>query len=101
MNVVLRCPYCKARVLVGVLLKVEDADPLDEELANIDMSVRTYNVLANTQIKTVGDLASYTFHDLMKVKNCGKKTINELERILQARGLSLRPEQWPVQPIST
>lgn len=98
MSVVLRCPYCQARVLVDVLLKVLDASPLDEEVLHVNMSVRTYNVLCNANIKTVGELASYTVRDLKKIYNCGKKTISELENILKVRGLSLRGEQWPVQP---
>jgi DNA-directed RNA polymerase subunit alpha len=62
-------------------------DILIEEL---ELGVRSYNCLKRAGIQTVGDLISKTESELAAIPNFGKKSIDEVQETLQARGLSLR-----------
>ena len=64
-------------------------DTLIEEL---ELGVRSYNCLKREGIQTVGDLVSKTEAELLNIPNFGKKSIDEVNDKLAARGLSLRGE---------
>jgi DNA-directed RNA polymerase subunit alpha len=64
-------------------------DILIEEL---ELGVRSYNCLKRAGIQTVGDLISKTESELAAIPNFGKKSIDEVEETLQARGLGLRED---------
>ena len=64
-------------------------DILIEEL---ELGVRSYNCLKRAGIQTVGDLISKTEGELAAIPNFGKKSIDEVQETLHARGLSLRAD---------
>jgi DNA-directed RNA polymerase subunit alpha len=69
----------------------EDIDKLLEMvIEELDLSVRSYNCLKRAGINTVDDLIRRTEEDMMKVRNLGKKSLQEVKEKLAALGLSLR-----------
>ena len=60
--------------------------PIEE----LDFSVRSFNCLKRANINTVGDLISKTADELMKVRNMGQKSLEEVEKKLHELGLSLK-----------
>jgi len=61
---------------------------LEQSFEQLELSVRSYNCLKNANIKTVGDLVRKTEGNLLKTKNFGRKTLNELKTLLAGMGLS-------------
>ena len=62
--------------------------PIDE----LDLSVRSFNCLKRANINTVADLINKTGEDMMKVRNMGKKSLDEVQKKLEMMGLSLASE---------
>jgi DNA-directed RNA polymerase subunit alpha len=62
---------------------------LGRSVDELELSVRSYNCLKNANIKTIGDLVSRTEADMLKTKNFGRKSLNEIKDILSEMGLSL------------
>ena len=62
-------------------------------IEELDLSVRSYNCLKRANIFTVGDLVKKTGEDMMKVRNMGRKSLDEIEKKLQMLGVSLREEE--------
>ena len=58
------------------------------KLADLDLSVRALNCLKAAVIDTLGDLVSFDKNDLLKFRNFGKKSLSELEDLVDAKGLS-------------
>ncbi|UCG78663.1 MAG: DNA-directed RNA polymerase subunit alpha [Nitrospirota bacterium] len=61
-------------------------------LKNVDeleLSVRSYNCLKNADIKTIAGLVQKTEQEILKTKNFGKKSLDEIKELLQTMGLSL------------
>jgi DNA-directed RNA polymerase subunit alpha len=58
------------------------------KLADLDLSVRALNCLKAAVIDTLGDLVSFDKNDLLKFRNFGKKSLSELEDLVEAKGLS-------------
>ena len=63
---------------------------LDMSIEELDLSVRSYNCLKRAGINTVGELIMKTEEDMMKVRNLGKKSLEEVDEKLASLGLSLR-----------
>ncbi len=63
---------------------------LDMTIEELDMSVRSYNCLKRAGINTVEELTRKSEEDMMKVRNLGKKSLQEVKEKLAALGLSLR-----------
>ena len=61
---------------------------LFESAAELDLSVRSSNCLKIANIATIGDLVQKTESELLKTKNFGKKSLNEIKTILGEMGLS-------------
>ncbi len=61
---------------------------LKTKLVDMDLSVRALNCLKAADIETLGDLVSYNRNDLLKFRNFGKKSLTELEDLVDAKGLS-------------
>ncbi len=61
---------------------------LKTKLVDMDLSVRALNCLKAAEVDTLGDLVSYNKNDLMKFRNFGKKSLTELEELVQQKGLS-------------
>ena len=80
-------------------VKAEEEETVDEEflhmrkllktsLADLDLSVRAYNCLKAADIKTLGELATLDISDMMKFRNFGKKSLNELEQLIIDKNLT-------------
>ncbi|MFZ5995998.1 MAG: DNA-directed RNA polymerase subunit alpha [Nitrospirota bacterium] len=59
-----------------------------KSIDELELSVRAYNCLKNANIKTLGDLVQRTEHEMLKTKNFGRKSLNEIKDILTSMGLS-------------
>ncbi len=68
------------------LIKNENLNRSVEEL---ELSVRSYNCLKNANIQTIGELVQKTEAEMLKTKNFGRKSLNEIKEILGTMGLSL------------
>jgi len=66
---------------------------LEMTIEELDLSVRSYNCLKRAGINTVEDLTNRTEEDMMKVRNLGKKSLEEVLQKLHALGLSLAPSE--------
>ena len=60
---------------------------LKTKLTDLDLSVRALNCLKAAEVETLGDLVTYTKNDLMKFRNFGKKSLTELEELVDIKGL--------------
>ena len=61
---------------------------LKTKLVDIDLSVRALNCLKAADVETLGDLVSYAKSDLLKFRNFGKKSLTELEDLVDNKGLT-------------
>jgi len=82
-----------AEVQAGALGKVVSGALLNENLLkNIDeleLSVRAFNCLKNANIKTIADLVQKTENEMLRTKNFGRRSLNEIKDILNSMGLHL------------
>ena len=69
---------------------------LEMTIEELDFSVRTYNCLVRAGILTVEDLISRTESEMIKVRNLGRKSLEEIFLKLQALGLSFKEEEEPM-----
>ncbi len=60
---------------------------LKTKLVDMDLSVRALNCLKAADVETLGDLVSYNKNDLLKFRNFGKKSLTELEDLIESKGL--------------
>jgi DNA-directed RNA polymerase subunit alpha len=78
--------------------RVTEDEPIDEEtmqmrkmlktpLEDMELSVRAKNCLKAADIKTMGELVQLEIADMMKFRNFGKKSLTELENLVEERGL--------------
>ena len=82
---------------------------LNRSVEELELSVRSYNCLKNANIQTIGELVQKTEAEMLKTKNFGRKSLNEIKEILASMGLSLGmkiDEQGnavpgPTSPLST
>ncbi|MGM9988995.1 MAG: DNA-directed RNA polymerase subunit alpha [Bacillaceae bacterium] len=65
---------------------------LEMTIEELDLSVRSYNCLKRAGINTVQELANKTEEDMMKVRNLGRKSLEEVKNKLEELGLGLRKE---------
>ena len=65
---------------------------LSMTIDELDLSVRSFNCLKRANINTVADLINKTGEDMMKVRNMGKKSLDEVQKKLELMGLSLASE---------
>lgn len=66
---------------------------LKMSIEDMDLSVRSYNCLKRANIHTVEDLTKKTEDDMLKVRNLGKKSLDEVILKLQSYGLSLKEQE--------
>ncbi len=81
-------------------LPFADPDPDDKKekvlettIEYLDLSVRSYNCLKRAGINTVGELIMKDEDEMMKVRNLGKKSLEEVQQKLESLGLSLKHEE--------
>ncbi|MFB6430824.1 DNA-directed RNA polymerase subunit alpha C-terminal domain-containing protein, partial [Bacillus thuringiensis] len=65
---------------------------LEMTIEELDLSVRSYNCLKRAGINTVQYLANKTEEDMMKVRNLGRKSLEEVKHKLEELGLGLRKD---------
>ncbi|HUO31724.1 MAG TPA: DNA-directed RNA polymerase subunit alpha [Bryobacteraceae bacterium] len=67
---------------------------LNRSVEELELSVRSYNCLKNANIQTIGELVQKTEAEMLRTKNFGRKSLNEIKEILANMGLSLgmRPD---------
>jgi len=86
---------------IPVEVSDEEKGVLYERLAKsvdeMELSVRSYNCLKNANIRTIGELVQKTEVEMLKTKNFGRKSLNEIKEILASMGLSLgmKLDGWP------
>jgi DNA-directed RNA polymerase subunit alpha len=77
---------------------------LNKSVDELELSVRSYNCLKNANIRTIGELVTKSEAEMLKTKNFGRKSLNEIKEILSSMNLSLGmklDEQGrPVMPTS-
>jgi len=64
-------------------------EKLNKSVDEMELSVRSYNCLKNANIRTIGELVQKTEAEMLKTKNFGRKSLNEIKEILSTMGLSL------------
>ena len=62
---------------------------LDRSVEELELSVRSYNCLKNANITTIRELVQKSESEMLKTKNFGRKSLNEIKEILGTMGLSL------------
>jgi DNA-directed RNA polymerase subunit alpha len=62
---------------------------LDRSVEELELSVRSYNCLKNADIRTIRELVQKTEQEMLKTKNFGRKSLNEIKEIMIAMGLGL------------
>jgi DNA-directed RNA polymerase subunit alpha len=65
------------------------AEHLNKSVDELELSVRSYNCLKNASIRTIGELVVKSETEMLKTKNFGRKSLNEIKEILSGMGLSL------------
>ena len=79
-----------------ILNKTEDDKQqqiLKMAIEEMDLSVRSYNCLKRANIHTVEDLTKKTEEDMLKVRNLGRKSLEEVIQKLESYGLSLKQQE--------
>jgi DNA-directed RNA polymerase subunit alpha len=87
----------------GATIEVSDEEKsvlwekLGKSVDEMELSVRSYNCLKNANIRTIGELVQKTEPEMLKTKNFGRKSLNEIKEILGGMGLSLgmKLDDWP------
>jgi DNA-directed RNA polymerase subunit alpha len=72
-------------------------DKLSKSVDEMELSVRSYNCLKNANIRTIGELVQRTEAEMLKTKNFGRKSLNEIKEILSGMDLALgmKLDDWP------
>ena len=65
---------------------------LSKPISELELSVRSSNCLAEANIRTIGDLVRKKETEMLKYKNFGKKSLNEINSVLSSMGLHLGME---------
>jgi len=65
------------------------SEQLNRSVEELELSVRSYNCLKNANIQTIGELVQKTEAEMLRTKNFGRKSLNEIKEILGNMGLSL------------
>ena len=69
--------------------KLTANENLEKSVEELELSVRSYNCLKNAEIRTISELVQKTEAEMLKTKNFGRKSLNEIKEILTNMGLSL------------
>jgi len=65
------------------------SEQLNRSVEELELSVRSYNCLKNAGIQTINELVQKTESEMLRTKNFGRKSLNEIKEILYSMGLSL------------
>ena len=86
----------EAAMTAEVMIEKEDNEKekvLEMNIDELELSVRSYNCLKRAGINTVEELCNKTSEDMMKVRNLGRKSLEEVLAKLKELGLQLRPSE--------
>ena len=72
----------------GVFLPIKE-----QKIENLDLTMRSYNCLKRAGIRTIGDLLNFSYYDLIKIRNLGRKSMKEILDTIHDLGLKFRGEQ--------
>ena len=78
----------------NIMVEKEDSireNLLEMTIEELDLSVRSFNCLKRAGINTLGDLINHTEEDMMKVRNLGRKSLDEVELKVKSLGYSFKP----------
>ena len=87
---------CEAMAGMDILISKDNdkqVKVLEMPIEEMDLSVRSYNCLKRANINTVEDLIKKSKNDMLKVRNLGLKSIDEVVNKLESYGLSLRNDE--------
>ena len=86
---------CDEGAKVNIQAYIESICPktLSITIGGLDLSVRTFNCLKRAGIETVGDLTERSVEDMMRVRNLGKNSLEEIIHKLESLGVSLRVDR--------
>ena len=68
------------------------ASEWDIPVESLNLSVRSFNCLKRAGISKVSELLDMTEDEIIKMRNFGKKSLDEIKQVLEAKGLSLREQ---------
>ncbi|MFB3779065.1 MAG: DNA-directed RNA polymerase subunit alpha [Bryobacteraceae bacterium] len=74
--------------LAGEGLEPQLNEVLNRSVEELELSVRSYNCLKNANIQTIGDLVQKSEAEMLRTKNFGRKSLNEIKELLAGLGLS-------------
>ena len=93
---------------VGEIANDPRLEHLDRSVEELELSVRSYNCLKNANIQSIRELVQKSENEMLKTKNFGRKSLNEIKEILHKMGLSLGMKFdehgriiWPPLPSQT
>ncbi len=66
---------------------------LERSIEDLELSVRSFNCLKRAGINTIGELVARSAEDMMRVRNLGRKSLEEVEEKLQSLGLALKASE--------
>ncbi len=78
---------------IGMMTDFMDEEPVElnenllKSVEELELSVRSYNCLKNANIRTLADLVQRTEQEMLRTKNFGRKSLNEIKEIIVAMGL--------------
>ena len=81
---------------IGILVPPEEDKKikiLEKSIEELNLSVRSWNCLKRANINTVGELTDKTVDDMLKIRNMGKKSIDEVEAKLDSLGLKFKDKE--------
>ena len=82
---------------------VELSDSLLKSVEELELSVRSYNCLKNANIRTLAELVQKTEQEMLRTKNFGRKSLNEIKELIEAMGLhfNMRVEPEDLQKLAS
>jgi DNA-directed RNA polymerase alpha subunit len=94
-----RCAHCWQWHVQGSPCAGVPASLMGDDLVSLPMSTRAFNTLQRVGVTTIAQAASLSVADYMLVKNCGKKTAMEIQRVLSThvdfcRAFQEHVEKW-------
>lgn len=74
------------------ILRIVPPNAMEIPITELELSMRPATALKRLQIKTAGELIAYSPKELLKIKNCGRRSVREIQEALKDIGLYLRKD---------
>ncbi|HEY5998852.1 MAG TPA: DNA-directed RNA polymerase subunit alpha [bacterium] len=87
-----------AETRIGESISAEALRNLDRSVNELELSVRAANCLKNVELKTIRDLVLKSENEMLKTKNFGRKSLNEIKDVLAQMGLRLGMKPEDLEP---